>query len=343
MKFRASIVAMACAALSFWTPASAATDGTLYTQPGRLVDIGDRRLNLYCVGSGKPAVVFDSGWEDWAPAWDIVQPAVARYTRTCTYDRAGSGFSDPGPLPRTSVRIADDLHSALHAAHIAGPYILVGHSFGSYNTRVFADRYMPEVAGLVLVDGENTDVEKPKDRAADDRSLAPVVHELLECRDALEAGKPLPKLPTRKGRPAMSCNQQFFRGLPERTWPAPLNAAVLDVTRSKASLYTDVASEMAEMPLDERYLIAHRRSFGARPVRILTAQNHYYDTAKTPPAVHRKHLKDEREEAMTQARWLSLSSNAKQIFAMKSGHYIELDQPELVIDAIRDELRTLRR
>jgi pimeloyl-ACP methyl ester carboxylesterase len=334
---------MICAALSFTASAGAAPRDARYTQPGRLVDAGGHRLNLYCSGSGSPAVVFDSGWEDWAPAWHIVQPAIARYTRTCTYDRAGSGFSDPGPLPRTSVRIADDLHNALHAAHIAGPYILVGHSFGSYNTRVFADRYMPEVAGLVLVDGENADVEPAKDRAADDKSLPPVVRELLQCRDALEAGKPLPKLPTVKGKPVMYCNQQFFRGLPERTWSAPLNASVLDVTRTKSALYTDFASEMAEMPWDEQYLIAHRRSFGSRPVRILTAQNHYYDTARTPPALHRKHLKDERQEALVQARWLSLSSDAKQIFAMKSGHYIELDQPDLVIAAIREELRLVRR
>ena len=336
---RAFIAAAALAALSIAVPVHAASNGAPYTRPGQLVDVGGHRLNLYCSGTGKPTVIFDSGWEDWAPAWDIVQPAISRNTRTCTYDRAGSGFSDPGPLPRTSVRIADDLHAALHAANIAGPYILVGHSFGSYNTRVFADRYMPEVAGLVLVDGENGDVEPPKARAEDDKSFAPIVRELLQCRNALEAGKPLPKLPTHKGKPVMYCNQQYFRGLPERTWPAPLNAAVLGITRAKTSLYTDVASEMTQMPWDERYLIRHRRSFGSRPIRVLTAQNHYYDDSKTPPAAHRKHLKEEREEAQTQARWLSLSSNSRQEFAMKSGHYIELDQPAVVIDAIREELR----
>lgn len=318
--------------------AAAAPRPVPYTAPGRLVDAGGHRLNLYCMGNGSPTVVFDSGWEDWAPAWILVQPVVSRMTRTCAYDRAGSGFSDPGPLPRTSVRIADELHAALHAAHVTGPYILVGHSFGSYNVRVFADRYMPEVAGLVLVDGEDGDVEDPKQRAADDRSYGAVTRELLQCRNALEAGRKPPMLPTPPGKPKVACTQQYFRGIPERMFPPQLNATIMDITRTKMPLYTDVVSEMDEMPWDERYLIAHRTSFGSRPVRVLTAQNHFYDTAKTPAALHRKHLRFEMQEARNQARWLSLSSDAKQMFAPRSGHYIELDQPEIVIRAIRYEI-----
>jgi pimeloyl-ACP methyl ester carboxylesterase len=103
---------------------SPASDDTVYTRPGQLVPAGDgARLNLYCMGSGSPTVVFESGWGDWAPAWSVVQPRIAKWTRACGYDRAGAGFSDPGPMPRTSVRIADELHTALHNAGIAGPYI----------------------------------------------------------------------------------------------------------------------------------------------------------------------------------------------------------------------------
>ncbi len=93
----------------------------LYAQSGKLVDAGGFRLNLYCMGSGSPTVVFDSGWGDWAPAWSTVQPQIAKWTRACSYDRAGTGFSDPGPMPRTSVRIAEELRTALYHAGIAGP------------------------------------------------------------------------------------------------------------------------------------------------------------------------------------------------------------------------------
>jgi pimeloyl-ACP methyl ester carboxylesterase len=147
---------------------SAAAGDHLYARPGQLVSANETRLNLYCMGSGSPAVVFDSGWEDWAPVWTIVQPEVAKWTRACSYDRAGAGFSDAGPMPRTSVRIADELHGALHNAGVKGPYILVGHAFGGDNVRTFADRYMAETAGLVLVEA---DVGGPDEHRGDARTI----------------------------------------------------------------------------------------------------------------------------------------------------------------------------
>src|SRR4029077_13276861 len=148
----------------------------LYTHPGHIVPAGDgARLNLYCMGSGSATVIFDSGWEDWAPAWAVVQPQIAKWARACSYDRAGAGFSDAGPMPRTSVRIADELHSALHNAGITGPYILVAHAFGGDNVRAFADRYMKEAAGLVLVDADPSDVESAEMRSHDDSGIPAAV------------------------------------------------------------------------------------------------------------------------------------------------------------------------
>jgi len=104
---------------------------TIYAHPGRLVSAGDgARLNFICMGAGSPAVVFESAFADWAPAWAVVLPRVAAWTRACVYDHAGAGFSDSGPMPRTNVRIANELHQALHNAGIGGPYILVGNASG---------------------------------------------------------------------------------------------------------------------------------------------------------------------------------------------------------------------
>jgi pimeloyl-ACP methyl ester carboxylesterase len=129
---RFTLVAGVAGALLLLAKAAVGAPGDdIYTRPGGIVTASDgARLNLYCMGKGSPTVVFDSGWEDWAPAWAVVQPRVARWTRACSYDRAGAGFSGPGPMPRTSVRIADELHSALRNAGIPGPYILVGNAFG---------------------------------------------------------------------------------------------------------------------------------------------------------------------------------------------------------------------
>ena len=132
---------------------SSAPADLIFGQPAKLVDAGGFRLNVRCFGTGSPTVVFDAGWGDWSPAWATVQPIVARWTRTCSYDRAGNGLSDAGPFPRTSARIARELHAALQAAGERPPFVLVGHSFGAFNMRLYADQYLPDVAGIVLVDG----------------------------------------------------------------------------------------------------------------------------------------------------------------------------------------------
>jgi pimeloyl-ACP methyl ester carboxylesterase len=223
-----------------------------------------------------------------------------------------------------------------------GPYVLVGHSFGGYNVRAFADRYVNDVAGMVLVDGEDGDVESQRDRLANDRAFETYIKQLRKCRDALAAGRALPVLGARHGHGGIACPRQFFRGLPERRFSDALNAAILAVVNSKIALYDEVISEMAEMPWDEEYLIRSRRSLGKRPLRILTAQNHYDDTSHTGIALHRKHTSAETALAHVQGRWLSLSSNSEQIFAYASGHYIQLDQPNLVIDAIRSIIQEWR-
>lgn len=122
-------------------------------QSGRSVPLGDgRTLFLRCSGRGSPTVLLEAGYGATSQAWYAVQPAVARTTRVCSYDRAGSGFSDPGPEPRDGASIARDLDTALKAARIEGPFIVVGHSAGGLYGRLFAARRASDVQGLVLLD-----------------------------------------------------------------------------------------------------------------------------------------------------------------------------------------------
>jgi pimeloyl-ACP methyl ester carboxylesterase len=316
--------------------ASKAPADILYSRPGQLVSVNGFRLNLYCMGSGSPTVVFDSGWEDWAPAWSKVQPEIAKWTRACSYDRAGAGFSDPGPMPRTSVRIAQELRTALHRAGIAGPYILVGSAFGGDNVRTFADLYTSEVAGLVLVDADADDAVPRARQEEDHRGEAGIISQLRDCRNAIAEHKPLPELPSRPGQPHRTCAQQFFRGLPEAEWSPELNAKLLEIAQTKVAMYDAYLSEMEQVPADEAWLQQHRRTLGSRPIRVLTSGNHGVGHLERKPPDTPEHLKYEEDNTLAQASWLALSSNSKQIFARNSSEYIQFDEPETVINAIRE-------
>ncbi|HJP69733.1 MAG TPA: alpha/beta hydrolase [Sphingomicrobium sp.] len=322
----------------------AAPGDEVYTRPGQLLEASDgARLNFVCLGSGSPTIVFDSGWSDWAPAWAVVQPRIAQFTRACAYDRAGSGFSGAGPMPRTTERIATELHDALRAGRIAGPYILVGSAFGGDHVRAFADLFPSDVAGLVLVDADAADVDTPENRKDDDQGNIAYVPKFTQCRDAIAAGNISYGLPPPPGRPPRTCAQNFFRGLPESHWSQELNARLLDIAQHNVAMWDADISEMEQVPADETWLQQHRRTFGAMPIRILTSGNHGIGHLDRPPEPTIEHLKYEYDRALAQSHWLTLSSNAKQIFVKGSSEYIQFDQPEAVIDAVSEEVRLARR
>ena len=312
----------------------AAPGDDVYARPGRIVSAGDgARLNFVCMGHGSPSVVFDSGWEDWAPVWTIVQPLVAKWTRACSYDRGGAGFSEAGPMPRSSARIATELHTALHNAGVAGPYILVGHAFGGDNVRAFADLFMPDVAGMVLVEADATELMSQERQDSDHKGHTDLPVELRACRDAIAKHKPLPPLSKDSKR---TCAQQFFRGLPEAQWSPALNAKLMEIANTKVAMYDAYASEMEETAGDEAFLTKNVRSLGDRPLRVLTTGYHahgFFDPKRVWTA---EEIKYEQDVQVAQARWLALSTNAKQMFTHRSSEYIPFDDPGFVVGAIRE-------
>ncbi|MBA3945071.1 MAG: alpha/beta hydrolase [Herpetosiphonaceae bacterium] len=121
------------------------------------IDVGGRTLHILCIGTGTPTVILDTGAGDTSDVWAAVQYRVGKATQVCVYDRANLGLSDPAPKPRTSQDMVKDLHTLLVNAHLAGPYVLVGHSIAGWNVRLFANQYPKEVAGIVLVDASHPD------------------------------------------------------------------------------------------------------------------------------------------------------------------------------------------
>lgn len=305
--------AIAAAAFVMIAPlrASAAPGDEIYAHPGQLVEADGARLNLYCTGSGSPAVLLDAGHQDWAPAWAVIQPRVAAWARVCSFDRPGYGFSPPGPMPRTSQRIATELHDALAKIGIVGPYVLVGHAFGATDMRTFADLYAGDVMGLVLIDPDATELGTPEQDASAHGVFIRQAIEIQRCRDALAAHLPQP--------PELKCDKRFFRGFPEPAWSGSLNAAVANGVHTRPDLSDTANAELEEIPTDELWLIQHRQSLGSKPVRVITAIQHKQDTIEA------------------QARLLALSSNSRQIFARHSRNaYVQFDEPQLVIDAIAE-------
>jgi pimeloyl-ACP methyl ester carboxylesterase len=132
-------------------------DARRFPEGGRLVDVGGYRLMLNCTGAGSPTVILEAGFGDVSVEWKSVQPEIASFSRVCSYDRAGYGGSDSGPMPRTSLQIARELHTLLTNAGEIPPYVLVGSSFGGYNVRVFNGLYPDEVEGVVLADATQED------------------------------------------------------------------------------------------------------------------------------------------------------------------------------------------
>jgi len=294
------IICIAALAGATYEFVSGRRDARRFPQEGRSVDIGGFRLNIHCAGQGGPAVILDSGLGIPAMGWDLVQPDVARFTQVCSYDRAGYGWSDPGPLPRTSLEIAKELHRLLHNAGIPPPYILVGHSFGGFNALVFNGQYASEVAGMVLVDSSQVDEHTPspamtageKKEDAETRLLArlyPALFHLGVARWYL-ARDPTP--------------------LPEHL-DAGLRYLILQPKHFRAMVEENLSSAESSEQVRES------GNFGDKPLIVLTA-------GVSRPG-----------HAQLQRKLVQLSTRGQQIIVEKSAHLIPFEQPQAVGNAIR--------
>ena len=158
---------------------------------GQLVDVGPYRLHLECLGSGGPTVILEPGGGGSAASMGLITPAVARDSRACVYDRAGRGWSDPAESPPDGAQIASDLHSLLNPAHVPGPYVLAGHSFGGLYVRTYAAKYPDEVAGLVLVDSTAADDTPVSAPTAGSYSMLKHVSSLIATTSRVGVGRVL--------------------------------------------------------------------------------------------------------------------------------------------------------
>lgn len=322
---RILLVGAAATILVLILPAAAQqpTKAPAYPPPGKLVDVGGRRLHIHCAGKGEPTVVLEAGGGDFSLDWGLVQPRLADFTRVCTYDRAGYGWSDAGPMPRTMQQIVAELQAGLKKTGIKGPYIFAGQSFGGLLARVYTSQYPEEVAGVVLIDSSHEDMQIMMN------------NKLTRLRE-LSRGREIPPVqvtmappaPASDGTAEAAATQSKVEPPYDKLAPQSQQIRLWAVSQPKygdarSSEFDFLAEELARMHAERAQ---QEHPLGDRPLIVLTR-------GKNVSEGHQR----------LQADLVRLSRNSKQMVAQESGHHIHLDDPEAVAEAVRQVVNAVRR
>lgn len=339
----AATLGLACATIaSAQTPTPVHPDPLLtpYVKPGILAKLPDgRRIHLNCMGSGSPTVIMTAGLGDWGQTWRNIQPAIARdaHVRACAWDRAGFGFSDGSTVPQTIDNTTADLEAALKSAGLRGPYILVGHSMGGYETLLFKDRHPKDVIGMVLVDPSIPDQD------ARQRKTAPALPAFAEQIYAEAATR------------ARGCVAAIAAGTLTPTSPDPNDCLAYPPSYPTAlsSVFKtrdmDPARWAATISLTTNFVrsaelaINPARNYGAMPMIILSAEKVQELPPSTPKAVYDQLPIFLTDLALAHRELAALSSRGENRRVAGVSHYIQDQRPDLVIAAIEEVIAKARR
>ena len=313
------------------------SDAAFLLERSEIVLPSGRKMNLVCAGSGSPTVVVESGLGSHMLHWQKVAGRMSRMTKTCFYDRAGFGFSDPSPNSLTATSVTDDLYLLLRQAKIKGSVVLVGHSLGGLYATVYANRFRKGVAGMVLIEPSFAQQDKdltPAQRQQDETSFKTSVAGLRSC--AAQA---------RTGKLSTEPHEECFAFAPNRT---PEEKAFLTYQFTRPFRYEAMATAIeaqhsgdGRSDANSKAGLATRRSYGNMPLVVLTAERAQNST-ETPA---------ERELAVK--AWTSWKTGHDELAARSSygtssvvsdtGHFIQIDQPDAVVDAVKRVVEAARR
>jgi pimeloyl-ACP methyl ester carboxylesterase len=309
-------------------PSPSSVDPALsgYARPQTLVRLpGGRRLHMRCMGTGSPTVILTPGQGDWGLAWRTVQPGIAKRARVCAWDRAGTGFSDSSPKSQDALETTRDLERLLAAGRIRGPYVLVGHSLGAFETLLYAYRHPHRVAGIVLVDPSVPFQYRRFAKVAPEG--AAVVQDAAE-EEATSLGECIRSTGSRwfkPGSPAFNdCVQK-----PPANYPPDLAAALVRMD-SRVAGARNRLSLMRNWDRSSRQVERARRQLGDMPLVVLTAGRNLI----LPATMAADAAKIEAEWNRMHDELASLSSAGTNRMVPDAGHYIQNDRPDLVVDEV---------
>jgi pimeloyl-ACP methyl ester carboxylesterase len=288
-----------------------ARDRRFNPMPGRLFDVGGYRMHIDCMGEGSPTVILESGLGDSYVSWRKVQPQIAKFTRVCSYDRAGIGYSDASSQPRTSKVIAGELHALLQVARVLPPYVLVGHSMGGYTVRLYDSLYHGEVAGMVLVDASHPDQENrfPPE-------LKNMEGTWLRESEFLEYTMPF-------GIPRLLdlCDEEVWQRATDCNW----HSARENVAELKG--FGESADQTAATG-----------SLGDMPLTVLSRDPDKPSSELPPDLAQPTNIAWEK----MQEELAHLSTGGTQVIAKNSAHYIQMDRPDVVNEAVQKVVEQAR-
>jgi pimeloyl-ACP methyl ester carboxylesterase len=314
-----------------------ALDARRFEAPGRLVDVDGTSLHIHCMGEGSPTVVMDAGLAGSSLDWALVHPGIARITRACAYDRAGYGWSEPAPddAPRDSAQLVGELHALLQRAGLEPPFVLMGHSFGGYNARLYAARHPEQVAGLVLVDSSHEDQH---DRF---RQLCAELGLEEACRQHRE-GILATLASCRALAPFGVMRLMSVLGAVPIVTPHPRELhPKLEASMRRTPYCAAVAGEYRAFPEESASQLAESAPLGDLPLLVLSR-----GVARTPEYGLPSELPAERAQGVwgrLQQELAGLSRRSRHVVVEQSGHYVHLEAPEQVVDAVGRLLSESRR
>ena len=320
------ILALLAGSGAVYQAISEANDLHRYLPHGSLYDIGGYRLHLDCSGNGSPTIILDSGLGSPGLQWLLVQQELAKTNQVCSYDRAGLGWSDPGPEPRTSQQMVNELHALLQKADVPGPYVLVGHSLGGFNVRLYAHQYPAEVAAVVLVAGgsENDTARMPPEYQKIDAANRQS-NQLMGVLSRLG----LTRLAGKTGLLAS------FTGLFSR-FPPEAQAEMEALTFYRSQYWITAYDELSVVD-QSKSQVAAAGTLGNLPLVVLSASP---DVSRLPASFPVQQIVETFRQL--QDELADLSTNSIHIVCDTCDHYVPLTDPARVVDAIHQALARVR-
>ena len=297
--------------------------------PGKLVEIGDHRLHINCAGKGQPTVIFEAGLGDFSTVWTLIQSKVSEKVHACSYDRAGMGWSERSPNVDSVMDIANDLHTLLNNAGVQGPYILVGHSMGGLYARQYASLYPDEVVGMVLVDSAHEEqiLRMPESYRKADAKIA------SQTRKTLNLLRPLNKLGFLALFPSLI-------PVTHTELPLSVQAANRSLILSDSRYIETLIDDYRSYP--ERINQIRESNLTMRDIPLIVISHGYPQPPFELMGMTETTLQQYEPIWQDMQRDLSeLSLQGELRVAKESDHYIQLKQPELIVNSINDILQGL--